>query len=115
MVAVSHKRRDHDQDLHRMPAAGDQLGQPGLQRDRAEHGRDCPEDHKGEIRAFLLCGPLQSRWRFPPPTANGQVAFGINGQQAVTVPQALTCARAFSAICRVPHGGLAVISGGEQS
>jgi RNA polymerase sigma-70 factor, ECF subfamily len=29
-----------------------------------------------EIRAFLLSGPLQSRWRFLPTTANGQLAFG---------------------------------------
>lgn len=29
-----------------------------------------------EIRAFLLAGPLQSRWRFLPTTANGQLAFG---------------------------------------
>ena len=27
-------------------------------------------------RAFLLGGPLQSRWRFLPTTANGQLAFG---------------------------------------
>ena len=33
------------------------------------HGKD-------EIRAFLLHGPLQSRWRFLPTTANGQLAFG---------------------------------------
>jgi ketosteroid isomerase-like protein len=31
---------------------------------------------RGEIRAFLLRGPLQSRWRFLPTTANGQLAFG---------------------------------------
>jgi RNA polymerase sigma-70 factor (TIGR02960 family) len=31
---------------------------------------------KDEIRAFLIGGPLQSRWRFLPTTANGQVAFG---------------------------------------
>jgi RNA polymerase sigma-70 factor (ECF subfamily) len=31
---------------------------------------------KDEIRAFLLSGPLQSRWRFVPVTANGQPAFG---------------------------------------
>ncbi|MGN6793221.1 MAG: sigma-70 family RNA polymerase sigma factor [Streptosporangiaceae bacterium] len=31
---------------------------------------------KDEIRAFLLRGPLQSRWRFLPATANGQLAFG---------------------------------------
>ena len=29
-----------------------------------------------EIRAFLLNGPLQSRWRLLPTTANGQLAFG---------------------------------------
>lgn len=33
------------------------------------HGQD-------EIRAFLLGGPLQWRWRFLPTTANGQLAFG---------------------------------------
>jgi RNA polymerase sigma-70 factor (ECF subfamily) len=37
-----------------------------------------PEWYRGEddIRAFLLRGPLQSRWRFLPTTANGQIAFG---------------------------------------
>jgi RNA polymerase sigma-70 factor (TIGR02960 family) len=37
-----------------------------------------PEWYRGpeEIRAFLLAGPLQSRWRFLPTTANGQLAFG---------------------------------------
>jgi RNA polymerase sigma-70 factor (TIGR02960 family) len=37
-----------------------------------------PEWYRGkdEIRAFLLSGPLQSRWRFLPTTANGQLAFG---------------------------------------
>jgi RNA polymerase sigma-70 factor (ECF subfamily) len=30
----------------------------------------------GEIRAFLLHGPLQSRWQFRPTVANGQLAFG---------------------------------------
>jgi RNA polymerase sigma-70 factor (ECF subfamily) len=29
-----------------------------------------------QIRAFLTDGPLQSRWRFLPTTANGQLAFG---------------------------------------
>jgi RNA polymerase sigma-70 factor (TIGR02960 family) len=29
-----------------------------------------------EIRTFLQHGPLQSRWRFLPTTANGQLAFG---------------------------------------
>jgi RNA polymerase sigma-70 factor (ECF subfamily) len=31
---------------------------------------------KEDIRAFLLGGPLRSRWRFLPTTANGQLAFG---------------------------------------
>ena len=37
-----------------------------------------PEWYRGldEVRAFLLRGPLQSRWRFLPTTANGQLAFG---------------------------------------
>jgi RNA polymerase sigma-70 factor (ECF subfamily) len=37
-----------------------------------------PEWYHGvqEIRAFLLRGPLRSRWRFLPTTANGQLAFG---------------------------------------
>jgi RNA polymerase sigma-70 factor (ECF subfamily) len=37
-----------------------------------------PEWYRGddEIRAFLLRGPLQSRWQFLPTTANGQLAFG---------------------------------------
>jgi RNA polymerase sigma-70 factor (ECF subfamily) len=37
-----------------------------------------PEWYRGqdEIRAFLLRGPLQSRWRFLPAMANGQLAFG---------------------------------------
>lgn len=37
-----------------------------------------PEWYRGrdEIRAFLVRGPLQSRWRFLPTTANGQLAFG---------------------------------------
>jgi RNA polymerase sigma-70 factor (ECF subfamily) len=37
-----------------------------------------PEWYRGrdEIRAFLLRGPLQSRWRFLSTTANGQLAFG---------------------------------------
>jgi RNA polymerase sigma-70 factor (TIGR02960 family) len=33
------------------------------------HGADA-------IRAFLTAGPLQSRWRFLPTSANGQLAFG---------------------------------------
>ena len=37
-----------------------------------------PEWYRGrdEIRAFLLRGPLRSRWRFLPTRANGQLAFG---------------------------------------
>ncbi|WP_279578908.1 RNA polymerase subunit sigma-70 [Fodinicola feengrottensis] len=37
-----------------------------------------PEWYSGrdDIRAFLVGGPLQSRWRFLPTTANGQLAFG---------------------------------------
>jgi RNA polymerase sigma-70 factor (ECF subfamily) len=31
---------------------------------------------RAEIRAFLRTGPLQSRWRFLPTTANSQLAFG---------------------------------------
>jgi RNA polymerase sigma-70 factor, ECF subfamily len=37
-----------------------------------------PEWYRGPeaIRAFLAGGPLQSRWRFLPTSANGQLAFG---------------------------------------
>lgn len=37
-----------------------------------------PEWYRGrdDIRAFLLRGPLRSRWRLLPTTANGQLAFG---------------------------------------
>jgi RNA polymerase sigma-70 factor (TIGR02960 family) len=37
-----------------------------------------PEWYAGreDIRAFLIGGPLQSRWRFLPTRANGQLAFG---------------------------------------
>jgi RNA polymerase sigma-70 factor (ECF subfamily) len=37
-----------------------------------------PEWYRGrdDIRAFLLGGPLRSRWRFLSTTANGQLAFG---------------------------------------
>jgi ketosteroid isomerase-like protein len=37
-----------------------------------------PEWYHGldDVRAFLLRGPLQSRWRFLPTTANGPLAFG---------------------------------------
>jgi RNA polymerase sigma-70 factor (TIGR02960 family) len=37
-----------------------------------------PEWYRGTdaIRAFLLDGPLRSRWRFLPTSANGQLAFG---------------------------------------
>jgi RNA polymerase sigma-70 factor (TIGR02960 family) len=33
-------------------------------------------DGPDAIRAFLIEGPLQSRWRFLPTSANGQLAFG---------------------------------------
>ena len=37
-----------------------------------------PEWYQGPdaIRAFLVGGPLESRWRFLPTSANGQLAFG---------------------------------------
>jgi RNA polymerase sigma-70 factor (TIGR02960 family) len=37
-----------------------------------------PQWYRGpaDIRAFLRQGPLQSRWRFLPTSANGQLAFG---------------------------------------
>jgi RNA polymerase sigma-70 factor (TIGR02960 family) len=37
-----------------------------------------PEWYRGTdaIRAFLVGGPLRSRWRFLPTSANGQLAFG---------------------------------------
>jgi RNA polymerase sigma-70 factor (TIGR02960 family) len=37
-----------------------------------------PQWYRGteQIRAFLIGGPLLSRWRFLPTTANGQLAFG---------------------------------------
>jgi RNA polymerase sigma-70 factor (ECF subfamily) len=40
--------------------------------------RRCPQWYHGPeaIRAFLAGGPLLSRWRFLPTTANGQLAFG---------------------------------------
>jgi RNA polymerase sigma-70 factor (ECF subfamily) len=39
-----------------------------------------PQWYRGtdQIRAFLISGPLRSRWRFLPATANGQVAVGTN-------------------------------------
>jgi RNA polymerase sigma-70 factor (ECF subfamily) len=33
-------------------------------------------DGQDAIRSFLVDGPLRSRWRFLPTTANGQLAFG---------------------------------------
>jgi hypothetical protein len=37
-----------------------------------------PEWYRGvdAVRTFLRTGPLRSRWRFLPTTANGQLAFG---------------------------------------
>jgi RNA polymerase sigma-70 factor (ECF subfamily) len=45
-----------------------------------------PEWYRGvdEIRAFLISGPLQSRWRFRATTANGQLAFGTYLQDDAT-------------------------------
>jgi len=53
-----------------------------------------PEWYRGddEIRAFLLRGPLQSRWQFLPATANGQLAFGTylwDGAAAAYLPGGL--------------------------
>jgi hypothetical protein len=41
-----------------------------------------------DIRAFLLGGLLQSRWRFLPTAANGQIAFGTYMWMAT---RTLTC------------------------
>jgi RNA polymerase sigma-70 factor (TIGR02960 family) len=45
-----------------------------------------PEWYRGPdaIRAFLTGGPLQSRWRFLPTSANGQIAFGTYFRDDVT-------------------------------
>jgi RNA polymerase sigma-70 factor, ECF subfamily len=66
-----------------MLAAGARYSMPPLP--RWYRGRD-------EIRAFLLRGPLQSRWRFLPTTANGQLAFGTymwDGAAGAYVPGGL--------------------------
>jgi len=49
-----------------------------------------PEWYRGrdEVRAFLLDGPLRSRWRFLPTTVNGQLAFGT---YLWDPPRASTC------------------------
>ena len=61
---------------HRHPgiARGRDGGLPRLA--SREDGGVPPRRGRDEIRAFLLRGPLQSRWRFLPTTANGQLAFG---------------------------------------